>query len=244
VTEPKNLTFADLAPDQFPTQAPAADPEPKPEQPDAWRPSPVACNIIFAGQRSYEVQRRGYHPLTAKHPAKMLPDLAAILLATYVAPMAEALGRPPVVLDGMAGVGTTLVEAIKLGIFAVGVELESTWAGVAAENCRIFELQNPGRGAVIQGDARDLPDLLRMAVEAGLISPWYGPLPDGKDAWGWKEYQRQTVDGGMFSPPYGASRLTPLPSGTPPSATASTCPRTTSGIPPTPALCLLPTLTN
>lgn len=181
-----------------------------------WRPVPAGVNLIFAGQRSYEEQRLGYHPLSAKHPGKMLPDLAAILLATFVAPMARRLGRPPVVLDLMAGIGTTLVEAIKLGLWAIGVELEAPWAQVAEENCRLaMQAPGAGRGWVLQGDARDVQGLLAAAVEAGLFSPPYGssqlsPLP-GRDKAFTKgaadlarsNHQGYAADAGLMSPPYG-----------------------------------------
>ena len=47
------------------------------------------------------------------HPAKMRPSLARAILQIY--------GESPV-LDPMAGIGTTLVEAMLLGMDAVGVE--------------------------------------------------------------------------------------------------------------------------
>src|SRR3990167_11537539 len=52
-----------------------------------------------------------------RHPAKMPPALASAILSAYTKP-------GDTVLDPMAGIGTTVCEAIRLGRNAVGVEYE------------------------------------------------------------------------------------------------------------------------
>jgi DNA modification methylase len=61
----------------------------------------------------------------------------------------------------MCGVGTTLAEAIHLGRRALGVELETRWAALAAANLALAREQGArGKAGVIEGDARELPRLL------------------------------------------------------------------------------------
>lgn len=54
------------------------------------------------------------HYVCNNHPAKMRPTLARAILQLY--------GESPV-LDPMAGIGATLIEAMLLGLDVVGVEL-------------------------------------------------------------------------------------------------------------------------
>jgi modification methylase len=74
------------------------------------------------------VTERG-HYLYNQHPAKMRPSLARAILQIF--------GESPV-LDPMAGIGTTLVEAMLLGMNAVGVEFESKFADQANSNITHF----------------------------------------------------------------------------------------------------------
>jgi tRNA G10 N-methylase Trm11 len=57
----------------------------------------------------------------------MLPELARRIMAEYSPPSG-------LVVDPMCGIGTTLVEATRLGRDAVGVELEARWADLACAN--------------------------------------------------------------------------------------------------------------
>src|SRR5947209_19715078 len=86
----------------------------------AWRPTstswpsddPVpepALSVWPVAQHPAPVQRRGrYVRDSAAHPAKMLPALAASVISRYSQP-------GDLVVDPMAGIGTTLVEAVHLG---------------------------------------------------------------------------------------------------------------------------------
>jgi tRNA G10 N-methylase Trm11 len=100
------------------------------------------------------------------HPAKMRPPLARAILELY--------GESPV-LDPMAGVGTTLVEAMLLGMNAVGVEYEKKFVNQSNKNIRhvqkIYRNKSLGKAVCIQGDARDLSCLKN--VNAVLFSPPY-----------------------------------------------------------------------
>ncbi len=67
---------------------------------------------------------RSYY-LCNDHPAKMRLSLARAILQIY--------GESPV-LDPMAGIGTTLVEAMLLGMNAIGVEYEKKFVDQANKN--------------------------------------------------------------------------------------------------------------
>src|SRR5438034_1173909 len=73
-------------------------------------------SVWLTCQRPAREQRRGrYVAQTSRHPAKMLPDAAAHAIAAYTAP-GELVGDP------MSGSGTTLVEAVRSGRDAIGVD--------------------------------------------------------------------------------------------------------------------------
>jgi len=110
---------------------------------------------------------RSYY-LCNDHPAKMRPCLARAILQLY--------GESPV-LDPMAGIGTTLVEAILLGMEAIGVEFEKKFVTEANSNIeharKLFPNENIGRAICIKGDARDLSFLDTQRVSSVIFSPPY-----------------------------------------------------------------------
>ncbi len=132
---------------------------------------PVPLAVWPVAQVSAQYQRAGrYHPGSAAHPGKMLPALARRIVAEYSAPGA-------LVVDPMAGIGTTLVEAAALGRRTVGIELEHRWVELARENLGHALTSEQRRTArVRRGDARRLPALLgEMAgtVDLVVVSPPY-----------------------------------------------------------------------
>ncbi len=98
----------------------------------------------------------------------MRPALANAILRIY--------GDSPA-LDPMAGTGTTLVEAVSLGMHAIGVELEEKYMEMANEN--IQTLQQPfnkrtGSADCLRGDARNLSTVIpRIEFNSILFSPPY-----------------------------------------------------------------------
>ncbi|MDQ2709304.1 MAG: site-specific DNA-methyltransferase [Actinomycetota bacterium] len=147
-------------------------------QPPGWSPSVWAC-----AQRPPRTQRGGrYVAGTTAHPARMLPDLAAHAINSLTVP-------GDVVFDPMCGAGTTLIEALRLGRHAVGVDVEARWASLARENiAHTRRLGVGGYGHVLTADARTLPDVLppdyreqltgRVALV--LTSPPYGLSTHGQ----------------------------------------------------------------
>ncbi len=114
------------------------------------------------------VKERSYY-LCNDHPAKMRPSLARAILQIY--------GESPV-LDPMAGIGTTLVEAMLLGMDAIGIEYENRFVKQANRNIRhireLFPDRMLGKAICIQGDARKLTLSLKgKRIKSILLSPPY-----------------------------------------------------------------------
>src|SRR4051812_50002823 len=87
-----------------------------------------AESVWLTGQHpSRDLRRRRYTPESMAHPGKMLPTIAAQAITTYTQP-------GDIVLDPMAGIGTTMVEAMHLGRQGIGVEYEARWAEHATTN--------------------------------------------------------------------------------------------------------------
>jgi 23S rRNA G2445 N2-methylase RlmL len=138
----------------------------------------VPLTVWLTGQRWAPTQRRGrYLPESTRHPARMLPAIAAHAITVYTRP-------GELVLDPMCGIGTTLVEAAHHGRDSLGIEYEPRWAALAAANLNLAATQRAiGTGSVICGDATRLPDLVagsvRGQVALVLTSPPYGPAVHG-----------------------------------------------------------------
>jgi len=135
-------------------------------------------SVWLTGQVASRDLRRGrYTPESITHPGKMLPTIPRYAIRTYTYP-------GDTVLDPMAGIGTTVTEAMRLGRHGIGVEYEPRWAAHAANNVRLAELHGAaGTGAIYTGDSRTLPVLLpanlRGRVALIVTSPPYGPSTHG-----------------------------------------------------------------
>jgi len=135
-------------------------------------------SVWLTGQApSRELRRGRYTRQSITHPGKMLPTIARYAVSTYTAP-------GEIVLDPMAGIGTTVVEAMRLGRRGVGVEYEPWWAAHAADNIRLAERDGAsGHGVIYTGDSRTLPNLLPANLHGRvaliITSPPYGPSTHG-----------------------------------------------------------------
>lgn len=106
-------------------------------------------------QQTSQRQRAGrYLKECAEHPGKMVPDLARRIV--------EEFSRPgDLVLDPMAGIGTTLAEGALVGRHCIGVELESKWADLASRNLdHMLATDQREQADVRIGDARELRRVL------------------------------------------------------------------------------------
>ena len=135
-------------------------------------------SVFVTGQVCSREQRRGrYTPESLAHPGKMLPSIGRYLINTYT-----EIGEW--VCDPMAGIFTTVVEAMHLGRHGIGVEYEARWATLAAGNIRLATAQGAaGTGQVVHGDSRHLPALippeLHGRIALVITSPPYGPSTHG-----------------------------------------------------------------
>lgn len=136
-------------------------------------------SVWLTAQKTSRWQRHGrYLPDSVRHPARMLPAIAAHVIATYTQP-------GDLVLDPMCGIGTSLVEAVHLGRDAIGVEYEPAWADVAARNIAHAAAHGAtGHATVHDGDSTQLTTLLPASavgrVALVLTSPPYGPATHGQ----------------------------------------------------------------
>jgi len=123
--------------------------------PTTPHPPAVPLAIWPVAQTTAQWQRAGrYLPTCTQHPGKMLPELARRIVTEYSTP-----GQ--VVLDPLAGIGTTVVEAVLLDRRAIGIELEERWVTLATANLEHMLPAGRRRLAEVRaGDARYLPDLL------------------------------------------------------------------------------------
>ena len=148
---------------------------------DDWSALPVS--VWTTAQTSPAAQRKNtYIAESTAHPAKMLPEVVRHAVAHYTQP-------GELVLDPMCGIGTTLVEAVRLGRRAVGVEYEPHWADVADRNLELARADcvdgdHEVDARVFLGDARQLVTLLppEYVGQAALVvtSPPYGPSTHGQ----------------------------------------------------------------
>lgn len=140
--------------------------------------SGVQGSVLLTGQTACRDLRRGrYTPASIDHPGKMLPTIARYLINTYT-------DTGDLIADPMAGIGTTLIEAMHLGRHGIGVEYEARWATLAADNIHLATTQGAtGTGDIYAGDARRLPALLPPEVHGRIAlvitSPPYGPSTHG-----------------------------------------------------------------
>ena len=143
------------------------------------RSEPPAVSVWTTAQTSPAAQRKNtYTAESTAHPAKMLPEVVRHAVTHYTRP-------GDLVLDPMCGIGTTLVEAVRLGRRAVGVEYEPHWVDVANANLDLAREQGIDHDVrVFHGDARQLVTLLppEYVGQAALVvtSPPYGPSTHGQ----------------------------------------------------------------
>lgn len=138
---------------------------------------------------------------SVSHPAKMNLNLLRHILRTYTSP-------GDIVLDPMAGTGSTVVLAGAMGRHGIGVEYEPKFCKMIVENIHRTEKYHTftpgGQMTCINGDARELSKHL-IGSDVIISSPPYGnrlsdvAIQDGDTA---RMGYRQAVDVVLTSPPY------------------------------------------
>ena len=155
--------------------------------------SPEEPTVWASGQRQPQGQRDDlYLPDVLDHPAKMWVQIARHAIERYSEP-----GQ--VVMDPMCGIGTTLIEAIRTGRNAYGIECEPRWVDLARRHVERAAAAYPGAwGEVFLGDATQLADVLgerhiRHPVDLVVTSPPYGAITHGRP-------KSRRVTGGAIRP--------------------------------------------
>lgn len=157
------------------------DPNPTPAVASSTSATAVGGSVWLTAQETPARQRLGrYVSDSTAHPAKMLPAVVGHAVAHYTRP-------GDLVLDPMCGIGTTLVEAVRAGRRAIGIEYEPHWVDIARANLALARSDgHVAHSRVFQGDARHLSALLPEAYRgrAALLvtSPPYGPSTHGQVA--------------------------------------------------------------
>ena len=141
--------------------------------------SDLPLSVWPTAQVSPRGQRAGrYVEMSRTHPARMLPAIVRRAIESYSLPGG-------LILDPMAGAGTTLVEAVHLGRDAIGVEYEPPFAALAEANLAYATSQGAtGHGEIVQGDRAVRGQALSIPAVRGLVSlvltsPPYGPSLHG-----------------------------------------------------------------
>jgi DNA modification methylase len=166
-------------------------------------------------------QREGFYcEESMSHPAKMPTYLAQAIISSYTK-------AGELILDPMTGIGTTIIEAVKLGRNAIGVEYEKNFVDMANKNLRITKEKlgsSAGTGVIIKGDARELSKTLsKHNFDSIIFSPPFADTLAGSSKDDLKKYKHGSagkdygdrddknqignlkyspIDTIIFSPPY------------------------------------------
>jgi len=121
-----------------------------------------------------------YTEKSVDHPAKMNPLWAQRMIQEYSEP-------GDTVLDPMAGIGTTGIEASRLGRNAIMVDCEDKWVNQMKHNSEKLRKSGQMRGSISvrKGDARNLN--MKRKVDAIMFSPPY-LLGEGGPKSTWRDY--------------------------------------------------------
>ena len=122
-------------------------------------------------------RKKWYCTESIKHPAKAQIGIMQWILNKFCI-------DGEVILDPMVGIGTTLIEAIKLypNTTAIGIEYESKFVKMTNDNINkahrvalsdLFMRRRLGKAICVQGDARELNEVFPGKVDRCIFSPPY-----------------------------------------------------------------------
>lgn len=141
----------------------------------SYREIPEDKILKFPATPGFKGWKQFFTDESVSHPAKMNLNLLRWILETYTKP-------GEIVLDPMAGTGSTIVLASLLGRQGIAVEYEPRFCEMIRENIKLTSRQSTltpkGRMTCIQGDARELSKLLKES-DAIITSPPFGPSTKG-----------------------------------------------------------------
>ncbi len=157
-----------------------------------YREIPPDRILIFPATPAFKGWKTFFDEDSIKHPAKMNLNLLRWILKTYTEP-----GQ--VVLDPMAGTGSTVILAALLGRDGIAVELEPAFCEMIKENISRTKKQSSlmmqGEMICIQGDAQSLD--LNSESDAIIVSPPYSNTElDGRSK---EDREKRLIEAG-YSP--------------------------------------------
>jgi len=112
-----------------------------------------------------------YTPESIRHPAKMHLGMCRQIIRLYSK-------KGDIILDPMAGIGTTIIEGMLLGRNVIGIEYEKKFVDLAAANIKKTNekcafIKSLGKGICIKGDSRELFKILKENIDSIIFSPSY-----------------------------------------------------------------------
>lgn len=128
-----------------------------------------------------KIRQKYYTPQSISHPAKANIPMMHYILKKFVQ-------DGDIVLDPMCGIGTTIIEGMRLfpNSLFIGVELESKFIKMARANIKKVKalakkdmFMKVGRAVVIQGDTRGLSQIMEKKVNKIISSPPFGQAQSG-----------------------------------------------------------------
>ncbi len=167
-----------------------------------------------------------YTEESIRHPAKMELNMCREIIKKYSK-------KGELILDPMAGIGTTIIEGMLLGRNVIGIEYEQkfvdmTQANIKKTNEKCAFIKSLGKGQIIKGDSRKLSELLNKEVDKIMFSPPFAKAQQGcgiakkghftdpklKDRVYGEETSKSEIeqldygkiDGVIMSPPYGLGK--------------------------------------
>lgn len=120
-----------------------------------------------------KVRQKYYTPESITHPAKADIPMMHWILKKFIQ-------EGDIVLDPMCGIGTTMIEGMRLfpNSLFIGVELENKFVKMVRANIRKTEkiakkdmFLKIGKAVCVQGDARDLSKIMKEKVSKIITSP-------------------------------------------------------------------------
>ncbi|KKL49228.1 hypothetical protein LCGC14_2317640, partial [marine sediment metagenome] len=119
-----------------------------------------------------------YTSESIRHPAKMELNMCREIIKLYSK-------KGDLILDPMAGIGSTIIEGMLLGRNVIGIEYEKKFVDMCKhniiktnENCSYFKTL--GKGQIIHGDSRKLSELLNKKADRIIFSPPFVNANEGK----------------------------------------------------------------
>jgi len=142
-----------------------------------WETKMISSNLYWHGlyKQSYDI----WHSDAYAHPAKMSPALCFRIIQHLEEH--GILNKDSTILDPMGGIGTTALCACLKGYKAITVELEQKFIDLQIKNKDYFITRKGIKldWSILQGDARDLVNLLSQKGLVTITSPPYAEAQTG-----------------------------------------------------------------